>query len=616
MTPTNTSPERKGRAVRSSLACLPCRSRHLKCDGKRPCCSRCAETARDCDYARSRRGGLNRAALAERRKRPAGVAGDSNSQSSSRIRQGEGSTSRSREADSPGGGGLLYAISTGDDAADFASPAATRVHTDAMGSDTLVDAYYAQFHRFHPFILPQKQLTRLYRDPSTQSRLRPLLAILRLIGCIMSSRRWSASWKDHVEACFAEAPPTDPMMVQCRLLYSMVLFWYGYEADAKREMDMVVRLATDLRVYLREFAVLHGGEDAVLRESWRRTWWMVYIIDAYYAGTLGTNKSDLWDIDITAELPCEEHEFESGEIPKPKSLSEFESREFALDSTSFSSFAYLIGAVRCMALAMSTAPKSAGKQDPTHILQAADSFLDGWRLLLPKNRKEIISKSGEIDELMFQAHSLINIATIAIHRPFSDLKFNPVEDVSSCAREPPADTPVSDSANIHTVRVLRSVEAQVRLLALPTRRFHHTPFVTCMISGGTLALLSACRVLLQGKDLAIARGQIRMTIGCLLAIGEVWPRAARNVREIQIIARRVLGLETGTASKSETSRSSDLPSLSDGEEQGGTAPDVDAPVNDTEIFPSLESIDSLGGWCNLSDLDLDPSWGLNNVAGF
>lgn len=186
---------------------------------------------------------------------------------------------------------------------------------DGMGGDTLIDAYYAMFHRFHPFILPQKQLTRLYQDPGTQSKIRPLLAVLRLIGYIMSSRTWSASLKDDVEACLAEAPPTDPTMVQCRLLYSMVLFWYGYEDDAKREMDMVVRLVTDLRMYRQEFAVLHGGEDVTLRESWRRTWWMVYIIDAYYAGTLGTNKSDLWDLDITADLPCEEHEYESGVSP-------------------------------------------------------------------------------------------------------------------------------------------------------------------------------------------------------------------------------------------------------------------------------------------------------------
>ena len=183
---------------------------------------------------------------------------------------------------------------------------------DAMGGDTLIDAYYVKFHRFHPFILPQKQLSRLCHDAGTQFGIRPLLAVLRLIGYIMSSRTWSASLKDDVEACLAEAPPTDPTMVQCRLLYSMVLFWYSYEDDAKREMDMVVRLATDLQMYRQEFAVLHGGEDVALRESWRRTWWMVYIIDAYYAGTLGTNKSDLWDLDITADLPCEEHEYESG----------------------------------------------------------------------------------------------------------------------------------------------------------------------------------------------------------------------------------------------------------------------------------------------------------------
>lgn len=188
-----------------------------------------------------------------------------------------------------------------------------------------------------------------------------------------------------------------------------------------------------------------------------------------------------------------------------------------------------------------------------------------------------------------------------------------MEDISSCAREPPSATSVSDIANIHTVRVLRSVEAQIHLLALPTRQFHHTPFITCMISGGTLALLSACKFLLQKQDLAIARGQIRMTIGCLKAMGETWPRAATNVREIQTIARRVLDLETRTAS---TPKSSEVPSLSDGEDHSGSAPDVDAPINDSELFPLFESIDSLGGWCNLSDLGLDLSWGLNNESGF
>lgn len=197
-------------------------------------------------------------------------------------------------------------------------------------------------------------------------------------------------------------------------------------------------------------------------------------------------------------------------------------------------------------------------------------------------------------------------ATIGLHRPFSDLKFNAVEDVSSCEREPPLDTPTPDLVNVHTVRVLRSVEAQIRLLALPVRKFHHTPFTTCMVSEGTLALLSACNYLFKGKDLATARDQIRMTIGCLQALGEIWPRTARNVREIQTIAHHVLGIGPKIAAKSNTPNSSEVPPLFGGQRglgsEGGSS-------NSTDMLPSLDSIEDLCGWYNLGDLD-DLPWGL------
>lgn len=223
-------------------------------------------------------------------------------------------------------------------------------------------------------------------------------------------------------------------MVQCRLLYSLALFWYDYKAESKMEMEKATRLALDLHMFSQDFAAKHGADDPVLRECWRRTWWMVYVVDAYYAGTLGTMNFDVVDIEATVDLPCEESEFESGvstdnllphagpfrrrleariahfdqNIPAPKTLEEFDCREFSPEST-FSSFAYLIGAVRCAASAISSAPKIANKDDSMHILQAADSSIDGWRLLLPESRKEVISKTGEIDELMFQAHLLIHV---------------------------------------------------------------------------------------------------------------------------------------------------------------------------------------------------------------
>ncbi|KAF2648095.1 hypothetical protein K491DRAFT_550174, partial [Lophiostoma macrostomum CBS 122681] len=48
-------------------ACIQCRSRHVKCDSTQPVCTRCRRDGKDCTYTKSRRGGLDKAALARRR---------------------------------------------------------------------------------------------------------------------------------------------------------------------------------------------------------------------------------------------------------------------------------------------------------------------------------------------------------------------------------------------------------------------------------------------------------------------------------------------------------------------------------------------------------------------
>lgn len=160
---------------------------------------------------------------------------------------------------------------------------------------------------------------------------------------------------------------------------------------------------------------------------------------------------------------------------------------------------------------------------------------------------------------------------------------------------------------------MRSVEAQIRLLALPVRPFRHTPFTTCMVSEGTLALLSACHFLLKGPKLAIARDQIRMTIGCLKTLAELWPRTARNVREIQMIAQHVLGLGSKTASNNGTPRSGDLPQLSGGNGQESLGSEGENSSINTDILPLLGSLDDLCGWYNIGDLGTDFSWEMNNA---
>ncbi|KAF2724610.1 hypothetical protein K431DRAFT_241092 [Polychaeton citri CBS 116435] len=609
-------------ATRTSLACLPCRSRHLKCDSRLPQCSRCAESAKQCQYAKSRRGGLDRATLAERRKQIAAtredpLVGDLASSPGTQVLPSpqRGTYQNQRHAVAPSfiqqdDGPPGWESTTTLGSSGGASPSTPQFLADDIGKDSLINSYYTHFHRFHPFVLPKDHLVRLYQDANYQSCLGPLIAVLRFIGYLYRSQKWSSSLKDAIEVSFSAVTPTGPFMVQCRLLYSIALFWYGFKVESSHEMNAAIELALKLRMFLREFTDGCETGDAVMTESWRRTWWTLYIVDAYYVGTLGTMKFAFMHIEPTVDLPCEEIDYEAGNIPEPRSLSEFDCREFADGDTSFSSFAYLIGAVRCASLAICSAPKVSAEGASPQVIEAADATIDGWLLLLPKGQKQVMSKSGEIDELMFQAHLLIHVATIGLHRPLSDLKFNAVEDVSTCAREPPPEIPTPELVNVHTVRVMKSVEAQIRLLALPSRPFNHTPFATCMLSEGTLALLSACRFILADKKLAIARDQIRMTLGCLKTLGTIWPRTAKNVREIQIIARHALQLDDTLLSR-DAAKPQKAPSLSGSDIQAGTG--LESATPNSNVFAAIGSMDDACTWYDIEDLDAEFSWFANEL---
>lgn len=321
MDATDTATSQARGATRSSLACLPCRSRHLKCDATRPQCNRCLEVARHCQYAPSRRGGLDRAALAERRRRLA-LAGSTTAPDSTRMQSPQTTPAVAADQDStsrlvelpefPDDFDVLATSIKDNGNSASVSPPALRMYVEDIETDNLVTSYYRNFHKFHPFLLPRTSLIRRHKDKTSRLDLVPLIAIMRLVGHIYAAQELSPQLKDYAEACLLQTSPTSPVLVQCRLLYSIVLFWHNYKPEANREIRTAVKLAIDLKMFRQEFASENGAEDPVLLECWRRTWWMLYIVDAYYAGTLGTMNFAVVDIDATVDLPCEEWEYELG----------------------------------------------------------------------------------------------------------------------------------------------------------------------------------------------------------------------------------------------------------------------------------------------------------------
>ncbi|KAF5576828.1 C6 transcription factor [Fusarium pseudoanthophilum] len=392
--------------TRSSLACLECRTKHLKCDAKQPKCSRCVSYDKACQYAASRRGGLDRAALTERRRRLANKADAHLSPDISVAVADEGVTLGDETVTGPD------CMEVFDASLPVPTPIPENHETPSfrhgvLTDDALVKSYYTNFHHLHPFAPPYKHLVQL--SQTSAFNFSPLLASMRLIGHIYDTHQWSESLSSAVEAQIFQLKPSDAVQVQARLLYSIALFWYTFKAQAKEQMDAAVDVAVKLEMHKKDFAATFGFGDPIMVECWRRTWWMLFIVDASYAGTLGTMNFKTLHVEPTAELPCEDADYESGIIPTPKTLQDFDSREFDSEDVVFSSFAYLIGATRCAAQVICMSPKRATREHSEAIIQSADSAFDAWLLLLPKDKKPVLKADGTIDELMFQAHLLIHV---------------------------------------------------------------------------------------------------------------------------------------------------------------------------------------------------------------
>jgi hypothetical protein len=311
-------------ASRASLACVPCRQKHVKCDAKRPVCDRCAAEDKTCHFLNSRRGGLTRSALAERRRHledqrrssPAGEVaqyvpsefedGPQQEESSIQPTVDEGYASRSAAASS----------STPVD------PGSTSIQ-DLLDQDWIasgdhyIGLYYEHFHHLHPCVLPRKHLDKMLEDPSNHPRLELLLSVIRSVGILCSpfSQRRQEKIANRISAGID--PVQDAFSVQGLLLNSIALYWCGQEDSSREEMDLAIRIALSISMHSSIFAATHSLENPVLEESWRRTWWQLCIVDAYYAAMLHQTSPLMRRLDITTELPCEESEYEAGVCSLP-----------------------------------------------------------------------------------------------------------------------------------------------------------------------------------------------------------------------------------------------------------------------------------------------------------
>lgn len=173
-----------------------------------------------------------------------------------------------------------------------------------------LDSFYHHFHAAHPFVLPKDWLLRLAKDGNMEH----LLAAIRWVGCLYVDVGPSKAmfYDEALRLAYEPTVRKDGFLVQTLLLLLIGLDGSRQQEKARQLLADVERIALEIGLHTRPFATMNGRGIPVLEESWRRTWWDLYVVDGMIAGVHRQTNFLLFDIASDVALPCEEHHYLSG----------------------------------------------------------------------------------------------------------------------------------------------------------------------------------------------------------------------------------------------------------------------------------------------------------------
>ncbi|KAL2181336.1 uncharacterized protein P884DRAFT_190670 [Thermothelomyces heterothallicus CBS 202.75] len=549
-------------------ACLACRGKHLKCDGNNPC-SRCTSSNTECLYVPSRRGykGPRRGAAHNPNKRHAsssppypGTEGDCP------MLLGHGGVNVNVNLTATGLAGFNPAIVLPEQSpASYTTPSpltsvplyrnpfVTAMDPNALAVTSATagappvqappptleqrcfDAFYHFFHAGHPFVLPKEYFLRMLKEGFAPN-MNVVLAAMRYIGSLyIDAGPARATYLDEaIRLCYQPGTTKDGFLIQALLLIIIGLDGQCNQPRARELLADCEHYAIEIDLNKRDFATIHGRGNPVLEESWRRTWWDLYVCDGMIAGVHRVTKFLLFDIQADVGLPCEEQQYLTGRIPtQTLYMEDFDDQGFSDEDREFSSFTYRIAAARNLGRMMRMPPVMFPDDSTVDRVQ---SLLTNWRIHLPDSKRDDLNKNCTLDEMMFQAHFITHACTIMLHQPLSQLDTTPVQAVNSCAPHRPV--PSGDVFNAHTRHTLTAASEISKMITQAVPVTQHTHFFTCVVTLSSIVHLSRWALYFVDDEDHL-RQQIRLNIGALRKLSRVWKAADTAWGQVRAVAQDI-----------------------------------------------------------------------------
>ncbi len=309
--------------LKQGILILAQRHKHVKCDGQDPC-HRCINKQISCIYVASRRGYYARRSTYTPRDVPHHVSSASAVSDIASTMTSVGSQSiRFLGSGSPPSAltdnDLQTPAASQTDAVDMSNSGYGQVVTQsprpatprATVLDETINAFYYYSFPAHPFVLPKRYLSQGSTDPE----MAVLLPAMRWIGSLFLHLPRAVKEEYYSNACRCISEPTTPRngyLAQAMLLLVIGLDGTYSRDEAVQLLRQLEELAIEINLHHSSFAAIHGNGLAVVEESWRRTWWELYVVGGMIAGVHRVTNFALYNAETDVRLPCEEDEYLSG----------------------------------------------------------------------------------------------------------------------------------------------------------------------------------------------------------------------------------------------------------------------------------------------------------------
>jgi hypothetical protein len=183
--------------------------------------------------------------------------------------------------------------------------------TFQVNNDRLLDMFYESFWDGFPFVLPHHFLKQ--RKARENHSIDNLLLVMQWIGSVYAP--WTPSepyYEAAHRALVSPSLPRDPWTVQALMLMAIGEHHWDLRTEARKTLDQTLSLAIELQMNTKSFARAYGESDAVLEESWRRTYYFLILTDRYFAVVVNSPFTTLMEIPNLVDLPCDDEFYESG----------------------------------------------------------------------------------------------------------------------------------------------------------------------------------------------------------------------------------------------------------------------------------------------------------------